>query len=268
MLELLLAPLVACVVLAGIHCYLGLHVLMRGVVFVDLALAQIAALGVAVGAVAGALPHTASSYLWSAGFSTLGAALFAWWRFDHRRVPQEAVIGIIYAVSAAVTVLILSHSAIDKEEIDHMLLGRLLFVDWPEIGAAALVYAAVAGIHALCRRPFFAISRGETVRRTALWDFVFYATFGIVVSSSVQLAGVLAVFSFLIVPAACAALFCDTTTTRLFVAWGFALLASATGLCASAWLDWPVGAAVVTAFGAVFAVCALAARRYPQFPHC
>jgi len=205
-LEFLLPAFVACLVLTGIHCYLGMHVLQRQVIFVDLALAQIAALGVALGALVGVLPHTDASYLVSLAFTLLGAAVFALGRFRDGRVPQEAVIGIVYAVSTALMFLVLSRSALDRDEVEHMMIGRLLFVLWPEILVTVVIYSAVAALHWVLRERFFAISRGDVagMSRGALrwWDFVFYATFGIVVSKSVQMAGVLLVFSFLVVPAA------------------------------------------------------------------
>jgi zinc/manganese transport system permease protein len=254
MLEILAAPFAACLVLTGIHCYLGIHVMMRGVIFVDLALAQIAALGAAVGILMGCQPHTTANYLVSLLFTFLGAALFAIARFKDRRIPQEAIIGIAYAVTAAVAILILSKTAIDREEIENMLVGRLLFVNWEEVGKTAIVYALVGALHFSLRHKFLAIStspenahaNGLAVR---LWDFIFYMSFGLVVTSSVEMAGVLLVFSFLVVPAVCAMMFFRTVGTRLLAGWGFAFAASVAGLWASAEWDLPTGASVVGAFG-------------------
>jgi len=257
MLEVLAPAFVACLVLAGIHCYLGLHVLMREVIFVDLSLAQIAALGVAVGTLIGAAPHTTGSYLCALAFTVLGALLFSLSRLRSRDVSQEAVIGIVYAVSTALMFLILSHSAHDREEIGHMMLGRLLYVDWAEIAITAAVYAAVAVLHVVFRRPFFAISRGEESMGPGwvrLWDFVFYASFGVVVASSVQIAGVLLVFSFLIVPAAIASLFWTGVRPRLFAGWIFGVAGSVIGVWTSWELDFPTGASVVASLGGLFVV--------------
>ncbi len=262
MLELLAAPFAACVVLTGIHCYLGIHVVMREVIFVDLALAQIAAMGAAAGTVFGFQPHTQQAYACSLAFTFLGAAIFAIGRFRDRRVPQEAIIGIVYAVSSAVAILILSKIAVDRDEIENMLVGRLLFVDWPEVLKTLIIYAAVGAVHVLFRRRFFAISRarGEAHRldmNVRLWDFVFYMTFGLVVTSSVQMAGVLLVFSFLVVPAVCAMMFFASVGRRLLAGWGFGLLASVAGLWASAQWDLPTGASVVATFGVLLICCAL-----------
>lgn len=261
MLETLAAPFIACLVLTGIHCYLGIHVLMREVIFVDLALAQIAAMGAAVSTLLGFEPHATPAYLCSVGFTVVGAALFALGRFRNRRVPQEAIIGIVYAVSSAVAILILSKSPVGRDEIEHMLVGRLLFVDWSEIGWTVLIYLGVGVGHVVWRKRFFAISiSAEEARRAGLrvrlWDFLFYVTFGLVVTSSVMMAGVLLVFAFLVVPAVCAMMFFSTIGRRLLAGWGFGLLASIIGLSASAGWDLPTGASVVAAFGALLIVCA------------
>ena len=262
LLQLLAAPFVACLVLTGIHCYLGIHVLMREVIFVDLALAQIAALGAAAGVIMGVDPHSQQAYAFSLGFTFVGAAIFALGRFRDARVPQEAVIGIVYAVSSAAAIIVLSKSALEREHIEHMLVGRLLFVEWAEVGKTALIYGVIAVIHVLMRKPFFAVSRAggqaqATVRCIRVWDFVFYATFGFVVTSSVQMAGVLLVFSFLIIPASCAMLFLTNIRGRLMAGWIFGLVGSAAGLSASAAWDLPTGAAVVAAFGVLFGASVL-----------
>ncbi len=262
MLDILAAPFAACLVLAGIHCYLGIHVVMRGVIFVDLALAQIAAMGVAVAAAAGFEPHSGMGYVFALGFTFIGAGVFAIGRFHDARVPQEAVIGIVYAVSSALAILLFSKLPIGKEEIDHMLVGRLLFVDWAEVGVTAAVYAAIGALHVALRRRFFAISEdsdGAVAQgiRVRLWDFVFYLSFGAVVTSSVQIAGVLLVFSFLIVPAVCAMMFFRGVAPRLVAGWGFGFAVSVIGLAASAVWDLPTGASVVATFGGLFLACAV-----------
>ncbi len=260
LMSILALPLLACVILTGIHCYLGLHVLMREVIFVDLALAQVAALGAAVGATVGLAVDSTANYFAALGFTLAGAALFAVGRFKDRRVPQEAVIGIVYAVCSAAAILVLSKSATERDEIEHMLTGRLLFVSWHDIIKTASIYSGVAIVHALFRRRFFALSRAEGLDGPAdrFWDFLFYATFGVVVTSSVKLAGVLLVFSYLIIPAACAMLFFRTLATRLLAGWGFGLAGSLGGLVAAALWDFPVGPAVVAVFGAMFLACSVA----------
>ena len=253
--EIIFAPFVACLVLTGIHCYLGIHVVMRGVIFVDLALAQIAAMGAAVGVLSGYAPESFSTYLVSLGFAFGGAGVFAIARFENQRVPQEAIIGIVYAVASAVSILILSKSAIEREQIEHMLVGRLLFVEWWEIGKTALIYSAVGALHIVLRSQFFAISKhADDAKRAGVhvrtWDFVFYATFALVVTSSVQIAGVLLVFSFLVAPAVCAMMFLDSVGTRLIAGWAIGMVGTLAGLYASLQWDLPPGVSVVAALGA------------------
>ena len=261
MLEILASPFATCLVLTGILCYFGIHVIMREVIFVDLALAQVAAMGAAVGALIGFDPHSVQGYVAALGFTLVGAAIFTLGRFRDARVPQEAIIGIVYAVSTAAALLIFSKIAVEQDEVENMLVGRLLFVDWAEVGRTAAICAAVGLVHFGFRRQFFEISTSfERARARGvnvyLWDFVFYGTFGFVVTSSVQAAGVLLVFSFLIVPAACAMMFFGTIRARLLVGWMLGVLASAAGLAASALWDLPTGASIVAVFGVLFACCA------------
>lgn len=258
MLQILAAPFIACLILTGIHCYLGIHVVMRGVIFVDLSLAQVAALGAAVGAAIGYDPHSTQAYFCALGFTVFGAAIFSLSRFKDRRIPQEAIIGIVYAVSNAVTFLILSKIAVDRGEIESLLEGRLLFVNWTEVCHTLMVYGSVAILHFLLRKKFFAISYGGTEKlNVRLWDFIFYVTFGLVVTCSVQIAGVFLVFSFLVVPAVCAMMFFKSVGSRLIAGWCFGSLASVFGLAASAQWDLPTGASVVAVFGMILMVCAV-----------
>lgn len=254
MLVLLAAPFVACLILTVSHCYLGLHIVSRGVIFVDLALAQMSALGATLALLAGyelASPQAGAA---AVAFAVLGAALFALGRFRDEAVPQEAIIGIVYAVSSACAILVLDKAPHGGEALREMLIGSVLYVTWPTVAKIALVYLAMGVVHYFCRRQFLLIStdpaearrRGMSIR---LWDFLFYATFGIVVTRSVQIAGILMVFSYLVVPAACAMLFSRRVGVRLLIGLGVGLVVSLIGLGLSAWQDLPTGAAVVAAFG-------------------
>ncbi len=254
LLQLFAAPFAVCLILAGIHCYLGLHVVSRGVIFVDLALAQVAALGGAVGMLVGYDLHGPGGYVFSLGFAFLGATIFAVARFRDERVPQEAIIGITYAVASAAAVLILDRSPHGTEEVKAMLLGNILFTDWPAVWKTFWIYLGVAVIHFFCRHRFFLISTDLAEARRKgwkiwLWDLVFYATFGLVVTSSVRIAGVLLVFTYLVVPAVCAVLFCDRLALRLIVGWALGFIGSAIGLYLSFSMDLPTGASIVTVFG-------------------
>jgi zinc/manganese transport system permease protein len=262
MVELLWAPFVACLVLTAIHVYLGLHVLARGVIFVDLALAQVAALGVTIAFLAGHPIQSEAAYWYALAFTLAGAALFAASRTRRVPVPQEAIIGIVYAVSTAAAVLVVDRAPQGGEHIRQILVGSILTVTPPEVGALALLYAPIGTLHWLVRRPMLDISfdpDGAGARRAVrAWDFVFYASFGVVVTSSVRLAGVLLVFAFLVVPATAAAALARSARGRLLVGWALGALASVAGLAASWTWDLPTGATVVVAFGVVVAGVGLA----------
>ncbi|MFI5375927.1 MAG: metal ABC transporter permease [Candidatus Rokuibacteriota bacterium] len=262
MLDFLWLPFLACLILTGIHVYLGLHVLARGVIFVDLALAQVAALGISVAFLAGHPIQSDAAYWYALTFTVGGAALFAASRVHRAPLPQEAVIGIVYAVSAAAAVLVVDRAPQGGEHIKTLLVGSILTVTGREVAQLALLYAVIGALHAAVRRPLLEISLDPEAarahgRRLRAWDLVFYVTFGIVVTSSVRLAGVLLVFSYLIVPAAVASLVTASVPGRLLIGWGVGALVSAAGLWASFAWDLPTGAAVVTSFGGLTALVAL-----------
>src|SRR5689334_6076128 len=154
----LLAPFVASLILTGIHAYLGVHVVERGVIFVDLALAQIAALGATVALVVGLDPHGTASYWVSLGFTFLGAAIFAFARARHGRIPQEAFIGIAYAVASAMAILLMSKATQETEHLKDMLVGNILSVSWPEVRKTAILYGLVGIFHFIFRKKFLLIS--------------------------------------------------------------------------------------------------------------
>ncbi len=262
MLDLLLLPFLACVVLAGIHAYLGLHVLARGVIFVDLALAQLTALGMTVALLAGHAPESDAAYAWALGFTVIGALILALTRraaggAATAAVPHEAIIGIVYAVAAALTVLVLDRVAQGAEQIKQLLVGSILGVTGHDVARLAVMYALIGALHWACRRPLLALSFGGDVRGARAWDFVFYLTFGLVVTSSVRIAGVLLVFSYLIVPAVIGAWLAPTVARRLALGWAIGVAVSAASLAASFAWDLPTGATVVAAFGALLVLVAL-----------
>jgi zinc/manganese transport system permease protein len=251
---ILWAPFLMCLVLTGIHAYLGVHVLAREVVFVDIALAQIAALGATAAFLAGYEMDTWESYAFGLSATVLGALVLALTRSQHRHVSQEAVIGVVYAVSSAAAVLLADRAAHGAEQVRTMLVGNLLAVRGPEVAKVGVLYASIGVFHWLCRRPFFLISTDPSTAyrkgwRVRLWDFLFYASFGVVVTSSVRIAGVLLVFSYLIVPALAGIMLGRTVVQKLLIGWAFGALVSVIGMVASASLDLPTGATVVCAFG-------------------
>jgi len=261
-LELLLVPFLACVVLAGIHAYFGLHVLARGVIFVDLALAQVAALGMTAALLFGHGPQSDAAYYYALAFTAVAAAVFALARRPElppgpHVVPQEALIGIVYAAAAALTILALDRVPQGGDQIKQLLVGGLLGVTGEDVVRVATLYGAVALVHWLCRRPLLALSTGGAVTHARAWDFFFYFTLGLVVTSSVRIAGVLLVFSYLIVPAVVGTWVAATLARRLVVGMAVGVAVSALGLAAAFAWDLPTGAAVVATFAAVLAVTAL-----------
>jgi zinc/manganese transport system permease protein len=260
-LEFLLAPFVASLILTGIHAYLGVHVVERGVVFVDLSLAQIAALGSTIAVLYGFDPHGRGSYWTSLGFTFLGAAVFSIIKPHHTRIPQEAIIGICYAVASAAAILAMSKSVSETEHLKEMLVGNILTVNWLEVRTTAMVYGLIGIFHYVFRHKFLLIStdpaeaekQGLSVR---FWDFLFYASFGFVVTSSVAIAGVLLVFCYLIVPSVAAMLYAERIGPRLAIGWTMGTLVSALGVYLSLKIDLPTGATIVCTFGLVLILMA------------
>ncbi|HEY7097146.1 MAG TPA: metal ABC transporter permease [Terriglobales bacterium] len=255
-LPFLLWPFIASLILTGIHAYLGVHVVERGVIFVDLALAQIAALGATIAILIGMDPHGQGAYWLSLAFTFVGAAIFAFARTRRGHIPQEAFIGIAYAVASAAAILAMSKATGETEHLKDMLVGNILAVDRHEVLKTALLYGAVGLFHYIFRRKFLLIST-DSARAEAeglnirFWDFLFYASFGFVVTSSVAIAGVLLVFCYLIVPSVGAMLFSDHVTKRLAIGWTMGTLVSALGVYFSVLLDLPTGATIVCTFGGV-----------------
>jgi zinc/manganese transport system permease protein len=249
-------PFVASLILTGIHAYLGVHVVERGVIFVDLALAQIAALGAVMAILIGMDPHGRGAYFLSLGFTFLGAVIFSLARTRRGHIPQEAFIGIAYAVASATAILAMSKATGETEHLKDMLVGNILAVSRPEVAKTALLYGAIGAFHYIFRKKFLLIST-DTAQAEAsglnirFWDFLFYASFGFVVTSSVAIAGVLLVFCYLIVPSVGAMLFADKIGRRLAIGWTMGTLVSALGVYFSVLLDLPTGATIVCTFGGV-----------------
>ena len=258
-----LAPAIAAsLIIAGIHAYLGLHVVERGVIFVDLSLAQIASLGAAIAVLQGADAHDPIIYWMSLGFTLIGALIFAMIKGQEAHIPQEAIIGISYAVASAAVILTMSKATGEAEHLKDMLVGNILSVQWPEVGLTAAIYLAIGVFHYMFRKRFLEISvdpkavaaRGISVR---FWDFLFYASFGFVVTRSVAIAGVLLVFCYLIVPSIGGMLFSERIGVRLVIGWVMGVVVSMLGMYLSVLYDLPTGATIVCTFGLVLILMAL-----------
>jgi zinc/manganese transport system permease protein len=271
MLAFLLPPFVASLILTGIHAYLGVHVVERGVIFVDLSLAQIAALGATIALllpISGGDAHAPVVYWVSLAFTFLGALVFSTIRGHRARIPQEAIIGICYAVASAASILAMSKATSESEHLKDMLVGNILAVSWSEVAKTAALYGAIGIFHFVFRHQFLAISMShhhdthhhevpDTKLNVRFWDFLFYASFGFVVTSSVSIAGVLLVFCYLIVPSVGAMLYAESIGRRLAIGWTMGTIVSAVGVYASLQLDLPTGATIVCTFGIALIIMAL-----------
>jgi zinc/manganese transport system permease protein len=262
----MLPAFVACLVLVGIHAYLGLHVIAREVIFVDLSIAQMAALGTVTGVLVGAAPDSRTAHLFALAFTAVGAALFALTRTTRKgRVPQEAIIGIIYVVASAAAILVADKAPRGAEAIRDVLVGSILFVTWSTILQKGLAYIALGAFFYFLRHRFHTISfdPDEALRRgwrIRWWDFWFYLAFGIAITLSVPLAGVLMVFTILVVPSTIAFLYTRTIGKLVALAWGSGTLASLAGIWLSYALDIPTGPTIVCVFGAALLIAALVRR--------
>ena len=253
MIELMLPALVAALILVGLHAYLGIHIIARGVIFVDLALAQLAAAGATVAVFFGLHADSLGGYVFALAATTLGAAIFSVSRVRNRYITQEAIIGIVFVVASALTILLIAQAPRGAEHVQELLTGTLLWVTWPQIWRAAGIYAVIALIHWFLRRRFLAISLEPEIAKAQgwairWWDFLFYVLFGVVVTVSVSIVGVLLVFSFLVIPAVIAFLFTYRPGPLLAIAWAVGSASVVLGLVASFETDLPTGPMVVCAF--------------------
>jgi len=257
--EVMFWPIVACVVLPWLLVYLGLHVVQRGIIFVYIAMAQMASLGICLALLFRLDLESWTTFAIALGFTLAGAAIFSITGKRASQIPQEAIIGISYVVAAAGAVLLLSRAAEGDEEIKNMLVGNILLVTPREVAERLALFLAAGAFHFVLRRPFLLVSfdRDRAYQqglRVRWWDFLFYATFGLVVTSFVRIAGVLLVFSYLIVPAVCGINLAQRTGPRLLIGWFVAWIGGIAGLFLSFWWDLPSGAAIVCTFGALLVV--------------
>ena len=254
MMSFMAAPFAACLVLVGLHAYFGIHVIERRILFVDLAVAQFAALGAVVGIVFGHHPGEPGSTVFSIVFAVMAAALFAMTRVRLEKLPQEAIIGITFVVASAATILFADMAPDGAEHFQETLAGSLLWVTWPTVFKVLVIYIGIGVFHWLLRRRFMLITtepeeayrRGWRVR---WWDFLFYFSFGVMITFSVEIGGILMVFAYLVIPACVAILLHAGMRSRLVVGWIVGVLGSGLGLLTSYYLDLPTGPAIVVVLG-------------------
>lgn len=270
LIEVMLPPFAASMVLVALFAYLGIHIIARGVIFVDLALAQMAALGSTTALLFEVSPDSTLGYVFSFSFTTLGAFIFSMTHVEEekRRAPQEAFIGIVFVVASAAAILVASRTSAGHEIIEEVLVGSILWVNWVVVSRLLAVFAAVGLFHWFLRKRFLIISlqekeaecRGWNIR---WWDFLFYVSFGVAITAAVPVAGVLLVFTFLVVPAVVAFLFSRRPGVLVAISWSIGAVASAAGLYLSFQLDLPTGPLVVCVFGLTLLVAGAVATRFP-----
>jgi len=269
-LQILFPAFLICVLMAVTHTYLGLHVLARGIIFVDLALAQVAALGISVAFLMGQEAHGDEAQLY-AFVATLSIAFaFAKLRNIPSKVAREVTIGIVYVVATALSIVILSQSSQGMEELKSIFNGSILWTSWREIGIIAVEYLFLIGLHAYFRQRFYQLSFSESKSETDsistkpspgfFWEFLFFATFALTITLAVNVAGVLLVFAFLIIPAFSASLLVDGFVKQLLFGIGLSILGSMAGLFVAYQFDLPVGATIVSVLGLLPLLSAIFAR--------
>ena len=248
---ILLPAFIVTVLMVVTHTYLGLHVLARGIIFVDLALAQIAALGVSIAFLMGQESHGYVAQLYAFGATLMAAFGFAKLREIPSKTAREVTIGCVYVVATALSIVILSRSSQGMEELKAMFNGNILWVQWQEIGLIALAYMLLTLLHLIYHRRFHALSfvTDKPVKSSFLWEFLFFASFALVITLAVNVAGVLLVFACLIIPAFSASILTGSFMRRLLLGWTMGIAGSAAGLWLSLTADLPVGATVVSLLG-------------------
>lgn len=248
-----LSALALCLLLTGVLSFFGYHVVRRGVIFVDLALAQVAALGASIGIMMGlGETHPTANFMLSLAFTLLGAVLFSWFRY-RSKLPIEAMIGVTYAGAMAFSLIVLEKSATGSEELKEMLVGSILTVSPKALGLAAVLAIGVGFLLWLARKPLFMVTEDPQAARDKgmklwVWDFLFYTAFGVIVTYSVRVAGVLLVFAFLIVPSLASILAVGGKWRRVAFGWAFGTVGCVLGLEASLRLDWSAGPCIVATF--------------------
>lgn len=269
MLSFMAAPFAACLVLVGLHAYFGIHVIERRILFVDLAVAQFAALGAVVGFAFDHHPGEIGSTLFSLAFATVAAALFALTRVRIEKLPQEAIIGITFVVASAATILVADRAPEGAEHIKETLAGSLLWVTWPTVLQVFVIYLVVGVFLWLFRGRFLLITTNseEAYRRgwrVRWWDFLFYFSFGVMITFSVEIGGILMVFAYLVIPACVAILLHARMRSRLVIGWLVGVVGSGLGLVGSYYFDLPTGPAVVVVLGLMLVGAWMTERPYAR----
>jgi len=250
---ILLPAFVMTALMVVTHTYLGLHVLSRGIIFVDLALAQIAALGASVAFLLGYEAHGTAAQGFAFGATLIAAAAFTGLHKIPGKTAREVTIGCVYVVATALSLVILSRTAQGMEELKSLFNGNILWVRWEEIIFVALAYGILIVLHGVFRQRFYALSFESNADSgsSLLWEFLFFASFAVVITLAVNIAGILLVFAFLIIPGFSASILVNSFGMRLVLGWALGLIGSAIGLWISFIADLPTGATVVSLLGSL-----------------
>ena len=264
--QILGLPFLACVLMSTILGYLGIHVLKREVIFIDIALAQIAAVGSIVAHLVFEV-HGDSlvAYVCSLGCVLLAAIFYAVIRSRIFQISLEAIIGISYAVAAAAVLFLVGIAPGGHIHVQHILSGSLLWASWRNVVVSLLVFSAVGYCFFLIRKPLANISNGyqQTLDkgvRVIFWDFIFYILLGIVISLSVRIGGVVVVFAYLIIPAAMSAIISSRLPVQLMIIWAGAVTASIAGLIFAYYLDFSIGPAIALFLGCELIIVGLISK--------
>ena len=247
----------AAVITGVLLSYLGVHVVGRGIVFVDLALGQISSLGVAFAAFIGT-GLTSIPLI----FTLVGALLMSFINIRDKRLKQEAIIGILYAFASALTVLFISKTAHGDSDIQEVLFGNILSISWHQIYMVGIVFGAIALVHLVFARKFFKLTEsfenGENhlVGIFNIWNFLFYMSIGLTIVFAVKINGVIPVFSYLIIPAVSAIMMSKNKITVIILAFIISILGGFFGLNFSFHYDFPAGPSVVAVLGGIFILSA------------
>ncbi len=256
------APIAGCVVMAGILSYFGNHILTRGIIFIDIALAQIVALGTMVGLLMGFTEDTMTIELVSLLFTLLIISVFALTKFEKQVVPQEAIIGIIYGLGLGLAMLLAEKIPGGSNFISKTITGNILWVTWDKVFSCFILFLAIAIIHFFFRKPFIKISESKenlpfSIKRIRLYELLFYITFSLVVVRSVPIGGIFLVFTLLIAPTAIATLFTSSWKQRFIWSWIIGILGSIAGVFISYHMNISNGPAIVCLLGIMVFVLAL-----------
>ena len=264
--QFLLAPFCACVIMVTLFGYLGIHVLKREIIFIDIALAQIAAVGATVAHLFfHAEEHSLFAFLSSFGFTVMIAIFYSQVGKRIKQIPHEAIIGVSYAIAAAAALFLLATAAGGDVHLEHMLTGSILWADWHEIMQVGTVFGLVGLFHFIYRNRFIKFSdemdKADHHEKSSLWDFLFYMSIGLVITLSVHIAGVLVIFSFLIIPATISAFFATSWMNRVFIAWIVGILSIISGLAFSYRFDYSCGPSVVLFLGLFLIIGAIIPKK-------